>query len=318
MKIYSPWIPNQPTSKGATAYHNAVVDTSWHKNNIYELINHLKNKIKKDQIIVDFGAGTGSSTIYLSKAFKNVRILAVDNSASWLTKAYEILHKNKNIDFLLIEKEGNKFISINKLIGKNSADHILSFNTVHLIPDIQGTFDGIFSALKKGGTFAFQSGNIFLQNKEEGIMKIDDSINSIHDISIEIINQDTKYKKYKRGLKKKVKDQTLQRKLIFPQPRTLEFYLKTLKTLGFKNKKIFRKRIRVKYKNWLDFLKVKRLQAGILPEIGGRNASEKEVIDRNLIITKASKILFSDLNKNNSLATSSSFCAEWVYVLTEK
>ena len=33
------WKPDRPVSKGASAYHGAVVNTSWHKENIKELIN---------------------------------------------------------------------------------------------------------------------------------------------------------------------------------------------------------------------------------------------------------------------------------------
>lgn len=268
--------------------------------------------------MVDFGAGTGTSTIYLFKTFKDVRFLAVDNSASWLTKAYEILHKRKNVDFYLLEKQGDKYIALNELIGKNTADHILSFNTVHLIPNTQGAFRGIYYALKKGGIFAFQSGNIILKKRGDGVLMIDDSISAIHDLAIDVIYKNHKFKKYKKGLAKRIKEQAQQRTAIFPHPRTLEFYIKALKSVGFKNEKISRKLIRIKYKNWLDFLKVRRLQAGILPEIGGRNASPQETYDRDHIITKASIKLFRNLKENNPLANATSFCAEWVYVIAEK
>lgn len=315
---YPKWIPAHPVSSGATAYHNAVVNTSWHKQNINGLINIVKEKIKTDDVVVDFGAGTGSSTIYLLRKFKEVKFLVVDNSPSWLGKAYELLHKNINVNFLLLNKIDDNYIELHKLIGENTADHILSFNTVHLIPDIKTAFQGIYFALKKGGVFSFQSGNIILEKKYKGILMIDDSIGSIHDLAIEIIKSDKRFKKYKKGLANKIKEQNLQRSIIFPQPRSLDFYLKTLKSVGFKNVKIFRKQIRIKYNDWIFFLKVKRLQAGILPEIGGRFATPQEFIDRDIIITEASKKLFVNLEKNNPLANTSSFCAEWVYIQAEK
>ena len=318
MKTYSTWIPNQPASKGATAYHDAVVNTSWHKENIRELIKIIRKKIKSDDVIVDFGAGTGTSTIYLFKTFKDVKFLAVDKSASWLTNAYELLNKNKNVYFYLVKKKGNKFIRLDKLIGEKIANHVLSFNTIHLISDIDETFKGIYASLKKGGIFSFQSGNIILKKRENGILMIDDSINAIHDLAIEIIYKDSRFKKYKNGLAKRIKEQAQQRTTIFPNPRTLEFYIKVLKSVGFKNEKTYRKKIRIEYNDWLDFLRVKRLQAGILPEVGGRYETREENIDRDVIITKASKELFNILIKNNPLANSSSFFAEWVYVLAEK
>ena len=318
MKNKSEWIPDRHPSKGADAYHKAVINTSWHIANVTELIKKIRNFIKINSVIVDFGAGTGSSAVFLVKNFPKAKLILTDNSASWLTNSYNILHKKKNIKFFLLKKQNEKYLTLNKLVGNKSADIILAFNTVHLIPDISYVFEGIYDTLKKGGKFAFQSGNIKLKDRKDGIMMIDDSISKIHDISIDIIRNDKRFKKYKKDIKKKIKEQVLQRKIIFPLPRNLDLYTKALKSAGFKNQKISRKVIRIKFKDWLDFLRVKRLQAGILPEIGGRFPAKDEISDRDQIITIASKKLFSDLKKNNPMANSSSFCAEWVYVIADK
>ncbi len=112
------WRPQRPVSKGASAYHEAVVGASWHINNIEELIKLVKNKIKNGDIVVDFGAGTGASAVYfLKKIKKNYKLWLVDNSPSWLGKAYNLLQKKKNVDFLIIDKIRDNYRKLNEIIG---------------------------------------------------------------------------------------------------------------------------------------------------------------------------------------------------------
>jgi ubiquinone/menaquinone biosynthesis C-methylase UbiE len=314
--LFKSWSPDRPVSKGASSYHKAVAKTSWHKENIKELINLSAKKIKNNDLVVDFGAGTGSSAIYLLKHIKkNFKLVLADNSPSWLSKAHQILGKNKKVLFLLLEKGNPK---LERLIGKNQINHVVSANTVHLIPNIKEVFKDIYSSLKKDGTFVFQSGNILIKDKEKNVLMIDDSINAVHDLAIEIIKENKRFLRYKKNLEKKIEDGLNQRKFVFPTPRPLEFYLKILKEEGFKNEKIIYKKIRVAYKDWLNFLRVRRLQAGILPEIGGKNASTEEENDRDEIIKKAAKMFFKNLEKQNSLADKKSFVALWTYVVSKK
>lgn len=313
------WYPDRPISKGATAYHNAVIDTSWHKENIDELIELVKNKINSDDLVVDFGAGTGSSAVYLLENIKKqFDLLLVDNSPSWLGKAYELLSKNKNVIFLLLEKHNGTYQTLDQLVGVNSMNHVISGNTVHLIPNIEETFEGIYKALKKGGSFTFQSGNIAFSERNEDIMMIDDSVNKIHDIAIGIIRSDSTFDKYKNDLDLRIEQQKEQRKFVFPHPRPIAYYLKILQSVGFKDVKVTYKQIKVLYDDWLNFVRVRRLQAGILPEVGGINASPQEEHDRDVLITKAATLLFTDLEMNNALSNRESFTAEWTYVQGSK
>lgn len=319
MVQYSTWSPTRPASKGATAYHNAVVNTSWHRQNINGLIKITREKIKDDNVVIDFGAGTGASAIYLLKYLKaNCKLLLVDNSASWLAKAYEILHLNKNVAFFLLEKKKDTYMRLEEVVRKNTVDHVISANTVHLIPNIQEAFKGIYAALKNHGTFTFQSGNIIQISRENGILMIDDSINEIHDIALKIIRTDSAFNTYKKGIDRRIKQQSHQRKFVFPSPRSIEYYLGMLESVGFRNNIVTYKRIKVNYKDWLGFLKVRRLQAGILPEVGGKDASEQEEQDRDTLITKASLQLFKKLKTQNPFANATSFTAEWIYVSAEK
>jgi len=316
---YIAWQPSKPLSSGAVAYHSAVIRASWHIDNINEMIRLVKNDIRNGDIVVDFGAGTGSSAVYITnKILHKFSLFLVDNSPSWLGKAYNIFHSNKQITCLLLEKMHGRYQALDELMGRDSVDHVLSANTVHLIPNITDTFEGIYRALKAGGKFTFQSGNIKRSGRARGILMIDDSIHRVHDIAISIIKTDEQYKYYKKTINERILRERSQRKLIFPDPRPISYYVKQLTNIGFRDIHTTHKQITVFYKDWLAFLRVRRLQAGILPEIGGKEPTIKEERDRDEIITKASRLLFKELKEYNALANNISFTAEWVYVWAKK
>lgn len=318
-KKYPTWSPDRPTSRGATAYHNAVVRASWHKENIKGLIEIVREKIKPSDIVIDFGAGTGASTVYLLKSLKPpYSVILMDNSASWLGKAYETLHNHKNVAFCMLGKKDNGFMMPDDLLGKNAVDHVVSANTVHLIPHIEDTFKGIYAVLKRGGSFSFQSGNILRKDKEDGVLMIEDTVKEIHDLALEIIRTDKTFKQYKQNLDARIAAQASQRKIVFPNPRSVEHYVQMLKSVGFKNTSVTYKKIKVKYDDWMNFVRVRRLQAGILPEVGGKDATPREERDRDTLITKAATQLFKKLKTQNSLANDRLFVAEWIYVQGEK
>lgn len=315
----SNWIPNKPISQGAKAYHKAVANTSWHKDNIRGLKTILQNKLEKDYTIIDYGAGTGSSAIYISKILKSGNhLILVDNSPSWLGYAYNLLSSNKKMSFNIIVKEKTgKYQALEKVVGKNNANIVISANTVHLIPELDDTFKGIYKSLKKNGYFIFQSGNIINKNNKNKLM-IEDTVREVHDISINIINNSDHFKAYRKGLDERILSESTQRKFVFPDPRPIDLYVKSLKSQGFRSISTSTQDIKIKYKDWLNFLNVRRLQAGILPEIGGRHPSNKEENDRSKIIEIAALELFKKMVKNNQLATKISFTASWTYVIGKK
>lgn len=315
----SSWCPDRSTSKGAAAYHDAVVNTSWHITNIEELLRIFSSKVKNKQILVDFGTGTGASAIYFLKELKkDFQLWLVDNSPSWLGKAYDILYHKKNVDFFLLKKAEDRYQTLDEVIGKENAHHVISANTVHLIPDIERTFKGVYTALKSNGTFIFQSGNIIKKNRKEGLMMIDDSVMKVHDIALTIIRTNDKFKRYRKDLDKQVQLTLPQRKLVFPEPRPVEYYTQMLESVGFKDIEVSYKRIKVHYSDWLNFLRVRRLQAGILPEVGGKDASVEAEQERDKLITLAAKKLFNELFRKNPFADSISFTAEWTYISAQK
>ena len=314
-----PWHPEKPVSKGATAYHEAVVNTSWHIDNVNELIHIVTKKIKEDDIVVDFGAGTGGSAVFLLKDLKvKFKLWLVDNSAAWLGKAYEVVRNYPNAECFLLDNIDDRYLKLSEVLGNEVADHVISANTLHLIPKIDDVFNGINETLKQEGTFTFQSGNIIRNGREKGIMMIDDSVKRVHEIALEIIQKNHKFEKYRKELDRRIEEEEQQRKFVFPEPRHVDEYLAALKNAGFSYEEPTNKLIKVKYKDWLDFLRVKRLQAGILPEIGGKEPSPEEEKERDELITMASNKLFDELKMDNPFADEEGFTAEWVYVSVVK
>lgn len=317
--FYATWHPNKPTSSGAMAYHAAVVNSSWHKDNIYEMIRLVKKTIKTGDVVVDFGAGTGSSAIYLIRHItRKFSLILVDNSPSWLSNAYNLFHTNPNVICLLVENIQGRYQTLDEILGEKVAHHIISANTVHLIPNISETFSGIYRTLRPNGIFTFQSGNIRRNDRKEYLLMIDDSVHRVHDIALSIIKTDKKFKTYKKDITVRTQRELSQRKFIFPDPRPIDYYVDALKNNGFGNIRISYKQIKVAYIDWLSFLRVKRLQAGIFPEIGGKKPTEKEEQDRDEVITRASHVLFDELSEKNPLADNASFTTEWVYVQAQK
>jgi len=314
-----PWHPDRPTSKGATTFHEAVFNSSWIKDILYELAKIANQQIKDDNIVVDFGAGTGTSALLLLKHIqKKFKLWLVDNSASWLGKAYELLNNPPYVECFLLEKKNERYATLAETVGNESVDHVISANTVHLIPNIEDTFNGINNALKKHGSFIFQTGNFTRNDRPEGALMIDDTVKSVHDIALDIVKSNPDFSIYRKDLNKRVESEQQQRKFVFPDPRPINFYLDALKNSGFDCKSAQYIPVRIRYSDWLNFLRVKRLQAGILPEIGGKEPTPKEEDDRDKLITMAALKLFRDIELNNPLADNEFFTIECVYVASAK
>src|SRR3989344_1684463 len=310
---------SQPVSQGASGYHNVVINASWNMDNLDILISMMEPEIKENDVIVDFGAGTGASAIsILQKINKKIHLCLVDNSPAWLAKAHELLRDNHEVAYFVLEKKNDSYETLDQAIGKNAADMVISANTLHLIPDIEETFYGISKSLKKRGIFIFQSGNIIRNGRPKDILMIEDTIHEVHDHAIEIINSSESFRKYRKDIETKIESGKPQRNLIFPRPRQLDIYMAALNKAAFiADMPIFRT-IKVKYTDWLNFLRVKRLQAGILSEIGGRYPTPEEEKDRDAVIVLAANKLFERLRRENSLADDKTFTVEWIYVRSVK
>ncbi len=312
------WKPDRPTSKGATAYHDAVSNAEYYVAILDELMKIAAPKIKNNDIVVDFGAGTGVSALRLLEFMKaNAKLWLVDNSPAWLGKAYDVI-PNKNVSCFLLEKTPDGYASLSDTVGVGIVDHVISANTVHLVPGIDEVFAGISEALKVGGYFFFQSGNITRHNRPDGALMVDNSVKRVHDIALQIVRTDARFAAYRKDLDERISMNESQRKFVFPEPRPIEFYLESLKKAGFEYQNPDFKLFKVKYADWLNFLRVRRLQAGILPEIGGHDPTPQEESDRDALITMATNMLFKELRETNKLADKESFTIEVVYVTARK
>ena len=318
-KAYTPWKPDKPTSKGATAYHEAVSNANYYITILDELMMTAALVVKENETIVDFGAGTGVSALRLLEHLKvDIKLWLVDNSAAWLGKAYEVLSSKANVKCFLLEKKGEGYETLADAVGKNIVDHVISANTVHLLLNLKEAFKGINATLKDNGTFTFQSGNITRSNRPDGALMVDDTVKRVHDIALDIVRTDSRFATYKKDIDIRIKREEPQRKFVFPDPRPIEVYLGALKHAGFKYQEPHYRLFKVKYSDWLRFLRVRRLQAGILPEIGGHDPSQKEESDRDLLITLATNKLFKELQSQNPLADKDGFTIEVVYVAAKK
>ena len=313
------WRPSAPTSRGASAYHDAVCKAQYYVAILDELMKNVASKVKEGQVVVDFGAGTGVSALRLVRQSTVPSSLwLVDNSPAWLGKAYEVMHERKSTSFFILEKKGEVYSTLAQTIGGNIADHVICANTVHLIPDIEEVFGGVSAALKDGGSFFVESGNILVEDTPKGALLVDDTVKRVHDIALDIVRHDPSFSAYKAGLDANIKKYDAQRKFVFPEPRPMKFYADALMASGFSVQKQYAKLFKVKYDDWLTFLRVKRLQAGILPEIGGNDPSSKEEEDRDHLITLATNKLFDELREANPLADKEGFTIEVVYMYSHK
>jgi len=314
-----PWIPNKPVSHGASAYHDAVVNADYYIEVLKEYIKIARDNIQENDLVIEFGAGTGVSAYHLLKNIKiNFKLWLVDNSAAWLGKAYDLFKDNPNVQCYLLEKIQERYAKLSETIGEGIADKVFSANTVHLIPNIDEVFRGINEAMKPGGIFAFQSGNIDRIDRENGILMVDDTIARVHDIAIDLVKKDDRFASYRNSIEKRVSEEAAQRKFVFPTPRPVDYYIKRLKESGFNLISTQYKQIKFKYEEWMDFLRVKRLQAGILPEIGGKDPTPAEEKDRDMLIQLAAKKLFQELATTNPKADNHGFLVECVYVIAQK
>src|SRR3989338_4138903 len=308
------WYPDRPVSRGAIAYHKAVVNAPYYTEVLDVLMDIMDAKIKEDEVVVDFGAGTGVSALRLfNKVKKNFNLWLVDNSAAWLGNAHEIFKSNEKVECFLLCKTDGHYATLAETVGTEVADHVVCANTVHLIPDIKDTFKGIYDSLKKKGTFTFQSGNIDNKNRKKGVLMVDDTVKKVREMALDIVRINKRFKKYTEGLDKKIEMENRQQKFVFPDPRPAETYLDALKASKFTFEMPTFKTFKVAYKDWMNFLRVKRLQAGILPEIGGKDPSPEEEEDRDRLIVMSAEKLFGDLAANNPMADATHYTIECAY-----
>jgi cyclopropane fatty-acyl-phospholipid synthase-like methyltransferase len=148
-------------------------------NNIASLIVE-KNRLSKDMSIMDFGAGTGLLSFFISPHVG--KITALDNSPSMLEE-----FKNKSSEFLCETEILLKDLSA-EVLEQNYAG-IISSMTLHHIEDLQDIFSKFYSLLDKNGFLALadlDSEDGTFHSSNEGVFHFGFSRDDLKNIAEEV------------------------------------------------------------------------------------------------------------------------------------
>ena len=112
-----------------------------------------KIKPKKGMTVLDFGCGTGITTLELAKRLKEKgTIIALDMSKKQLEKAFTKIEKAMKISNVVFIKESHLVP-----FKKNSFDAIVSVGTLGHLNNPKEALEKIFYFLKPGGSFSFMA-----------------------------------------------------------------------------------------------------------------------------------------------------------------
>ena len=289
---------------------------NWHKDATKPLIDLAINEIKNGDIIVDYGSGTGGSAIELVKRLDSLgldfKLILVDPLESWFSNAYKLLNGRPNIFFCKSYGKDSKglfsFIKLDKLLGSNKVDVILSSSTIHLIPanSLTSLFKEFYYSLSKNGKFIWSSGDIPSND-------MPCSSNLLHDPYrelLKIIKNDAEYHKYELEynenevlfIKKKADK-------IFPYSNDIDFYLDSLSQSNMKGE-LFTKVNTKSIDECKLFMKTPRLSeiAGLIKDVNERNR-----FIENLLLSLTKKSSNSTIFRNGT-----SYNSYWHYGIFSK
>ncbi len=111
-----------------------------------KVVEHTKKHLKTDDIIIDYGCGSGILTFQFADLVKEIHALDISS---------------KNIEAAKQRAKGNKIENIvytqttifDEEYKKESYDCVLAFNVLHLLENIPETLSRINELLKSGGLF---------------------------------------------------------------------------------------------------------------------------------------------------------------------
>lgn len=109
-------------------------------------IEQTKKHLNTNDIILDYGCGTGTKALELAGSVKN--IIGIDFSAKMIEEAKRknAVSKAENVDFI-------RAVIFDERFQKESFDVITAFNVLHLLEDPDRVMHRITELLKPGGLF---------------------------------------------------------------------------------------------------------------------------------------------------------------------
>lgn len=107
---------------------------------------NTKKFLKEDNIVLDYGCGTGTSSCEFAKYVKTIHAIDISGKMIEIAKEKSIVNKIKNVDFTQAD-------IFNKTYKKESFDVILAFNMLHTVPNPTDVLKRINELLKTNGVF---------------------------------------------------------------------------------------------------------------------------------------------------------------------
>ena len=252
---------------------------NWHRDATKPLIDLAIDEIKSGAVIVDYGSGTGGSAIELVKRLDSLgldfKLILVDPLESWFSNAYKLLKDRSNIFFCKSYGKDSdglfSFIKLNKLLGGNKVDVILSSSTIHLIPanTLTSLFQEFYDSLSKNGKFIWSSGDIPSNDMPSLSHLIHDPYREL----LKIIKNDAEYHEYELGYgENEVLKMKKKANKIFPYSNNIDFYLDSLSQSNMKGE-VFTEMITKSIDECKLFMKTPRLSeiAGLISDMNERN-----------------------------------------------
>ncbi len=293
--------------------YDRVKNHGWYKN-LDPTIEQLVRSLKKNDLLLDYSAGTG---IFLERLLKRMPthpfgVIIVDSSPKFLRLALEKFRTDERVAFQLIQylKEKKRLQFVDEVIDFRF-HFLVSTNAIHLYYDLQDTLQSWLHVLHSNATAFVQSGNIRNPEAKAGEWIIDDTVTAIHEASVKRVLEDKQFSPYREVLNNQQKMaayEALRQKYFLPT-RPLEYYVKALEKAGFGHLSASSKTIDVQVDEWYNFLSV--YHEGILGWVGGtekiegRPPSPESIQDRLLLMQQATTQVF--LGKP-------SFACCWTYI----
>ena len=299
------------------AYHRAIYHSGdinrpakWHEDSVEPLIKAALENITQGSLVVDYGAGTGGSSIELIKELDErklaINLVLVDPLVSWFAKARELLGDREEVQFELSVRRDESgqlsFRRLDEILGGRKADVIISSSTLHLVParameDLAVQFA---ASLADGGVLIWDSGDLESDFRPSNATLIHEPYRVVR----ELLRNDEQRSNLLLRMSNEELDKS-ERRLdrIFPLPFPVEVILDSLNAAGFTSE-VSEKVVEFAIEDAERFVLVPRLAEIAAPLVVGE--------ERNDAIRGALKIALSQI-ANDGRGTETSYMIHWIY-----